>query len=37
MTIALAISIYTAIIAMVTSLMVYYFRVIRPKDEEQFK
>jgi len=37
MSIALAISIYTAIIAMVTSLVVYYFRVIRPKDEEQFK
>jgi len=37
MSIALAISIYTATIAMITSLMVYYFRVIRPKDEEQFK
>jgi preprotein translocase subunit YajC len=37
MTIALAISIYTAMIATVVSIVVYYFRVIRPKDEEQLK
>jgi len=37
MTITLAISIYTALLAIITSLMVYYFRVIRPKDEGQFK
>jgi len=37
MSIALAISIYTALLAVVSSLMIYYFRVIRPKDEEQLK
>jgi len=37
MSIALAISIYTALLAVVSSLMIYYFRVIRPQDEKQFK
>lgn len=37
MSIALAVSIYTALVAVVTSIMIYYFRVMRPKDEEKFK
>jgi len=37
MTIALAIAIYTALIAVVSSLMVYYFRVMYPQEEKQLK
>ena len=36
MSIALAIKIYLGLVALVTSLLVYYFRVIRPKDEASF-
>jgi len=37
MTIALALSIYTALVAVVSSLMVYYFRVMYPREEQQLK
>jgi Flp pilus assembly pilin Flp len=37
MTLTVAISLYAVLVAFVTSLMIYYFQVIRPKDEEQLK
>ena len=36
MSIALAISIYAAIVTSVSSMVIYYFKVIRPKDESQW-
>jgi len=36
MSIAVALAIYAALIAVVSSLLTYYFKVIRPKDEEQW-
>jgi preprotein translocase subunit YajC len=35
MTIGLAIATYTALVAVVSSLMIYYFRVMRPNEEKQ--
>lgn len=37
MTISLAIAIYFALVAVVFSIMLYYLKVMRPKDEERFK
>jgi len=37
MSIALGIAIYTAIVAVISSLMVYYFRVMYPREEAQLK
>ena len=37
MSIGLAIAIYTALVAVVSSLMVYYFRVMYPREEQQLK
>lgn len=37
MSVGLAATVYAVIVAFVSSVMIYYFRVIRPKDEEQFK
>jgi hypothetical protein len=35
MSIIVAISIYCAMIAVVSSLLTYYFKVIRPKEEQE--
>ena len=37
MSIGLAIAIYTALVAVVSSLMVYYFRVMYPQEEKQLR
>ena len=37
MSIALGITIYATLVAFVSSLMVYYFRVMYPKEEAQLK
>ena len=37
MTIGLAIAIYTALIAFVSSIMLYYLRVMYPREEAQLK
>jgi len=37
MSIALGIAIYTALVAFVSSLMVYYFRVMYPREEQQLR
>jgi len=37
MSIALGIAIYTVIVAVISSLMVYYFRVMYPREEAQLK
>lgn len=37
MSLSLAIAIYCAMIAVVSSLMTYYFKVMRPKEEELLK
>jgi len=37
MSIALGIAIYTTLVAVVASLMVYYFRVMYPREEQQLK
>jgi len=37
MTITVALLIYSGLVALVSSLMVYYFKVIRPKEEAQYK
>jgi len=37
MSIELGIAIYTAIVVVISSLMVYYFRVMYPREEAQLK
>ena len=37
MSITLAIAIYIALVAFVSSLMVYYFKVMYPREEAQLK
>jgi len=37
MSIGVGIAIYAALVAGVSSLMVYYFRVIYPREEQQLK
>jgi uncharacterized protein YpmB len=37
MTLSLAIAIYFSLVAVVFSIMLYYLKVMRPKEEEQFK
>ena len=37
MSISLAVAIYAAIVAVVSSLMTYYFKVMRPREEEQLR
>ena len=37
MSISLAIAVYCAMIAMVSSILTYYFKVMRPKEEEHLK
>ena len=37
MSIGLAVAIYTALIALVSSILTYYFKVMRPKEEEELK
>jgi hypothetical protein len=37
MSLSLAIAIYCAMIAVVSSLLTYYFKVMRPREEEQIK
>jgi len=37
MSIGLGITIYAALVAVISSLMVYYFRVMYPRDEQQLK
>jgi hypothetical protein len=37
MSLSLAIAIYLALVATVSSIMLYYFKVMRPKDEERIK
>ena len=37
MTITVALLIYSGLVALVSSLMLYYFKVIRPKEEAQYK
>jgi len=37
MSIGLGVVIYAALVAVVSSLMVYYFRIMYPRDEQQLK
>ena len=37
MSLSLGIAIYLMLVALVTSIMVYYFRILRPKDEAFFR
>ena len=37
MSVGLGIAIYTALVAVISSLMVYYFRVMYPREEKQLK
>jgi len=37
MSIGVGIAIYTALVAVVSSLMIYYFRVMYPREEAQLK
>jgi hypothetical protein len=37
MSLGLGITIYLMLVALVTSIMVYYFRVLRPKDEASYR
>jgi hypothetical protein len=37
MSLSLAIAIYAAIVAVVSSLLTYYFKVMRPREEEELR
>ena len=37
MSISFAIAFFLSLVAIVTSLLIYYFKIIRPKDEAQFQ
>jgi hypothetical protein len=37
MSVGLGIAIYTALVAVVSSVMIYYFRVMYPQEEKQLK
>jgi len=37
MSLGLGIVIYLMLVALVTSIMIYYFRVLRPKDEASYR
>jgi hypothetical protein len=37
MSLSLAIAIYAAIVAVVSSILTYYFKVMRPREEEELR